>query len=78
MSVCQECGAKAQYYWKKSSETLKLCEEHYEELERYIHNKEKASRTVSAISATIQGGDVNSSWKCYHGDNCKYCKEADL
>lgn len=78
MNICQECGAKAGYYWNKSSGKIKLCEKHYEELERYVHNKEKSSRTVNAVFTTIQGGDVSNSWECYHGSNCKYCKEANL
>jgi hypothetical protein len=66
------CKAEAPFFWR-----LKLCTEHYEEMERIVHDKEKANRKANAIIGIIAGKQYDEI-ECPNGKNCRFCKEFDL
>lgn len=75
---CIVCQKEAEAYWKKADGTkADLCFEHFEEMEREVHSKEKELRKVSSIFNIVVGKEPVKN-KCPNGEYCKYCKELNL
>ena len=78
MEKCN-CGKEAHYYWKKKAtgEKLDLCQEHYEAMEKEVHQNEFENRRLTTTLGVISGRAYEFE-KCPHGANCRYCKEFNL
>lgn len=78
MTKCSFCEKIKEFYWnKKSGERLGLCEEHYNEMERAVHQKEKRNRLISAVVGVVSGKEYQRI-SCPNGDDCKFCMELGL
>ena len=81
MKTCNACGKEAGFYWRKAAtgEKLDLCEEHYELMERNVHQVEKSKRLANMVIDTISGKDSSiNRTECPNGKDCKYCKEIGI
>jgi len=67
---CTICQKDATHYWKKSSGRIELCFEHYEEMERELHQRERIKFMFNFV-----GNGVMEIEKCANGNGCKYCLE---
>lgn len=47
------CERIAPFYWNKPSGTIHLCSDHYDAMEREVHEKEKANRLIAMTMEVI-------------------------